>query len=183
MNSSSFTSALSCRPLLGVEQRRLQRLRAVKIGIEAAVEQVDGLELDGEAFPRSRAPAAPGRPTRRSRARPASSASTPSRAHRAPRPGRPARAASSGAPPASPRRRSRGSPAPAACGCATAAGASFAQSWEELGKPWSSVIVGPLPARARTPCGRAPRAPARPAPLPPTTARCRPRAHYPAREE
>ena len=36
------------RTLLGVEQRELDRLRAVHVRVEAAVQQVDGLEVDGE---------------------------------------------------------------------------------------------------------------------------------------
>ena len=34
--------------LLGIEQRRLRRLRSVKVRVETAVEQVDGLEIDSE---------------------------------------------------------------------------------------------------------------------------------------
>lgn len=41
------------RPLLGIQQGGLDRLGAVQVGVQAAVEQMDGDEVDGESSVRA----------------------------------------------------------------------------------------------------------------------------------
>ena len=142
--------------LLGVEEGGLDRLRAVNVRIEAAVQQVDrASKVDGQRAigaareqllcHRHRVVVGDQRPWRRRHREP-----------RAPRRGRPARAASSRGPSACRTRRSQGSRASEARGAPPAPerpSPSRARSWESRA---TASSAGPRPCGGRRVAGRHP---------------------------